>query len=64
MKKKAAKTTAKKTAVKAPKPSPTAVAEWTILVYMAGDNNLNSFGGKDLLEMKRIGSTDKVHVVV
>ena len=55
---------AAKAIVKATKPTPPAIAEWTILVYMAGDNNLDSFGGKDLLEMKRIGSTDKVHVVV
>lgn len=54
----------KKPAKKPTKPTPAAIAEWTILVYMAGDNNLDSFGGKDLLEMKRIGSTDKVHVVV
>ena len=46
------------------KPTSAALAEWTILVYMAGDNDLDSFGGKDLQEMKSVGSTDKVHVVV
>ena len=52
----AAKTKAPKSA-KAPK-------QWTVLVYMAGDNNLESFGRGDIAEMKRTGSTDAVNVVV
>lgn len=37
---------------------------WTVMVWMAGDNNLEQFGHKDLDEMKRVGSTDDVNVVV
>jgi hypothetical protein len=40
-----------------------AVKPWTFMVYMAGNNNLEDAGEDDLLEMKRIGSTDGVHVV-
>jgi len=29
---------------------------WTVMVYLAGDNNLDSAGVTDLNEMKRIGS--------
>jgi hypothetical protein len=36
---------------------------WTVLVYLAGDNNLDSSGIGDLLEMKRVGSTPRVDVV-
>jgi hypothetical protein len=36
---------------------------WTVLVYLAGDNDLDSAGAVDLDEMKRIGSTDEVNVV-
>ena len=39
-------------------------AQWTWLVYMAGDNNLQSAGGADLVEMKRVGSTADVNVIV
>ena len=39
-------------------------AAWTIMVYMAGDNNLSDAGDVDLTEMRRIGSTDRVQVVV
>jgi hypothetical protein len=37
---------------------------WTVMVWMAGDNDLESFGELDLLEMKRVGSTGEVNVVV
>ncbi len=37
--------------------------QWTVLVYLAGDNNLDSFGLADLREMKQVGSTDHVNVV-
>jgi hypothetical protein len=39
-------------------------AEWTVLVYMNGDNNLEKFAVFDFLEMAKVGSTDKVNVVV
>jgi hypothetical protein len=41
-----------------------AVSDWTMLVYMAGDNNLEGAGYEDLAEMKRVGSTDRIQVVV
>ena len=37
---------------------------WTVMVYMAGDNNLSTDLLKDLGEMEAVGSTDKVKVVV
>lgn len=36
---------------------------WTVLVYLAGDNNLDEAGVADLVEMKKVGSTDKVNIV-
>ena len=39
-------------------------AEWTWLVYMAGDNNLEGAGRLDLGEMQRVGSTPQVNVLV
>ena len=36
---------------------------WTFMVYMAGDNDLDSHGVVDLHEMKRAGSTDRVSIV-
>jgi hypothetical protein len=41
-----------------------AVANWTVLVYLAGDNNLDAAGAVDLKEMKSVGSSDAVNVVV
>lgn len=37
--------------------------EWTIMIYLAGDNNLSSAGERDLEEMRQIGSTDDVNVL-
>lgn len=42
----------------------TEVKEWTFLVYLNGDNNLNSYGDKDLKEMMGVGSSDNVNIVV
>ena len=36
---------------------------WTFMVYMAGDNNLDPDGVRDLKEMKKVGSTPDVNVV-
>ena len=36
---------------------------WTVMVYLAGDNNLESFGQDDLMEMKSVGSTDAISIV-
>lgn len=54
----------KKKTASAPDTAHHDIADWTILVYMAGDNDLDDFGGDDLQEMKRIGSTDRIHVIV
>ncbi len=40
------------------------IAQWTWLVYMAGDNNLEGAGKDDLEEMKQVGSTADVNVIV
>jgi hypothetical protein len=37
--------------------------QWTVLVWIAGDNNLDSFGLSDLNEMKAAGSNDDVAIV-
>lgn len=39
-------------------------AQWTWLVYMAGDNNLEGAGREDLKEMQQVGSTEQVNVIV
>jgi hypothetical protein len=39
-------------------------ADWTFMVYMAGDNNLSSAGDADLVEMRQVGSSDRVNVLV
>jgi hypothetical protein len=36
---------------------------WTVMVYMAGDNNLDPEGVQDLKEMKKVGSTDKFNII-
>ncbi len=39
-------------------------AEWTFLVYMAADNNLNDFAVKNLYDMARVKPSDKLNVLV
>ena len=46
------------------KPAPKAPAEWTIMVFGNGKNDLEPFLMKDLNEMEKIGSTDKVNIIV
>lgn len=41
-----------------------ATAEWTIMVFLNGDNNLEADGLRDYREMAKVGSTDKVNVIV
>lgn len=36
---------------------------WTVMVYLAGDNNLDGAGATDLGEMKTVGSSDRLAVV-
>ena len=38
-------------------------ANWTFMVYLAGDNSLSNAGGKDIEEMRSVGSAEGVHVV-
>jgi len=40
------------------------LAEWTFMVYLAADNNLEEAGLKDLNEMEFAGSTDEVNIIV
>jgi hypothetical protein len=44
--------------------SPAAEKEWTLLVYLNGNNSLDSFGTSNLLQMEKVGSTSKINVVV
>ncbi len=44
-------------------PAPTQ-KEWTILVFLNADNDLERFGFDDMREMEKVGSTDQVNVVV
>ncbi len=37
--------------------------KWTVMVYLAGDNNLDSAGAGDLAEMKSVGSTRDISIV-
>jgi hypothetical protein len=37
---------------------------WTVLIWIAADNDLTDFGGLDIAEMKRVGSTADIDVVV
>lgn len=38
-------------------------AAWTVMVYLAGDNDLDSAGAVDLGEMKQVGSSDKLNLL-
>jgi hypothetical protein len=40
------------------------VAEWTIMVYMDGDNNLEEFALANFRQMANVGSTDQVNIIV
>lgn len=37
--------------------------KWTVMVWMAGDNNLQDAGEQDIREMKKVGSTSNIDVV-
>jgi hypothetical protein len=39
-------------------------AEWTIMVFLNADNNLEEFGLRDFREMAEVGSDEKVNIVV
>jgi len=38
--------------------------EWTFMVYLDGDNNLEDWAIDDFLEMAQVGSNDKINIVV
>ncbi|MCK5583719.1 MAG: hypothetical protein KAI33_08015, partial [Elusimicrobiales bacterium] len=59
--------------IKKPKPEPLDAKEWTVMVFMNAKNDLSEkkflgltgkFSQKDIAEMKKVGTTDKVNVVV
>jgi len=37
---------------------------WTLMVFLNGDNNLDSFGTADMKEMEAVGSNDKMNIIV
>jgi len=41
----------------------TEVKDWTIMVYINGKNNLETYALRDLNEMEQVGSTDKLNIV-
>ena len=43
--------------------APSTKKQWSVMVYLAGDNNLDSAGVVDLKEMKKVGSTPEINVV-
>lgn len=45
-------------------PTNTTNKPWTVMVYMAGDNNLDPEGVQDIKEMKTVGSSDNLNIVV
>lgn len=45
-------------------PAPAPLPEWTAMVFMDGDNNLEEDALHDFEEMAEVGSTDKVNIVV
>ncbi len=38
--------------------------EWTFLIYLNGNNNLDSFGAMNINQMEKVGSTGKINIVV
>ena len=42
----------------------TTKAKWTFMLYLAGDNNLSLAGETDIGEMRKVGSTKDVNVIV
>lgn len=43
---------------------PTGKAQWTVMIYMAADNDLEKFALADVNEMEFVGSSDSVNVVL
>lgn len=52
-------------ALATPTPQPqTTQKEWTLLVFLNGNNNLDRFGKMNMLQMEKVGSTSDINVVV
>jgi hypothetical protein len=49
--------------VRLAKPGKPVKKQWSILVYLAGDNDLDGAGVTDLREMKQVGSNADIHIV-
>jgi hypothetical protein len=43
--------------------APSGDAVWTIMVYMDGDNNLDSYAWDDLMELESVSSTGEINIV-
>jgi hypothetical protein len=39
-------------------------AKWTVMIYMAGDNDLDPAALDDIAELARVGSSEDVNVLV
>jgi hypothetical protein len=48
----------------APTTADTAEAKWTVMIYMDGDNNVESYALDDLSELEEVGSSEDVNIVV
>jgi len=44
--------------------APVPPKEWTVMVYMNGKNDLESAGFEDIQEMEKVGSSDKINIIV
>jgi hypothetical protein len=44
--------------------TPAVAAQWTVGVYMCADNGMNDVADLDMAEMKQVGSTEEVNVIV
>jgi hypothetical protein len=42
----------------------TPMKTWTFLIYLNGNNNLDSFGKQNIKDMEKVGSNDQVNIVV
>ncbi|MDD5089899.1 MAG: clostripain-related cysteine peptidase [Candidatus Wallbacteria bacterium] len=45
-------------------PAFSAEKQWTVMVFLNGDNDLDGFGTGDVNEMKKVGSTDQINILV
>src|SRR5690242_17620652 len=40
------------------------LADWTVMVYMNGDNNLEPFALENFNDMAKVGSSDRINIIV